>query len=324
MKIKSKFEGKDEYFIRNGAFLLEKQIASCEGKGIAIRIFTAEELIKATNNYDGRSYKGIATVYKGNLEGQIVAVKTPERLQVSDRIIDFFLNQVVTQIQINHKHVVKLFGCCVETEIPILVQDFMPKGSLSKHIANKVEPFPWCDRLRIATEIAHAVTYLHCVNSNPIIHRDIRATNILLDENYVAKLSNFGFSVVIPSGKTGIEIEVKGKHGYIDPEYLETSRLSEKCDVYGFGLLLLELLYWKIVGNEPSLVDEFIDSMENTSLRQILDHNIKGEGDRAQGRAYAALASKCIQGKGHTTCEINCDEDCEAKDARAQLDEATG
>ncbi|PIA41834.1 hypothetical protein AQUCO_02200335v1 [Aquilegia coerulea] len=300
MKIKKKFEGKEEYFMINGALLLEKQIASSEGKGIAIRIFTAEELKKATNNYDASLLhaRGIATVYKGNLEGRIVAVKTSEGLQVSDIAIDFFLNQVVTQIQINHKHVVKLFGCCVETDIPILVQEFIPNDSLTEHITTKVEPFPWCDRLRIATEIADAVTYLHCVNSNPIIHRDVRATNILLDENYIAKLSNFGFSVVTPSGNTGIEFGVKGRRGYIDPEYIKTSRLSEKCDVYGFGLLLLELFYWKIIITEPLLVEEFSLSMENGSLCQMLDHNIKEDGDRAQGQAYAALALKCIQVKG--------------------------
>ncbi|KAF5191752.1 Wall-associated receptor kinase-like [Thalictrum thalictroides] len=202
--MKRKFEGKEEYFMRNGALLLEKQIASSDGKGIPIRIFTAEELNKATNNYDTSLINSRiqSTVYKGNLDGQIVAVKTPERLQVSSYMINFFLNQAVTQIQINHKHVVKLLGCCLETEIPILVQEFIPNGSLANHITSNSVPISWSDRLHIATQIADAVTYIHCVNSNPIIHRDIRPNNILFDKNYVPKLSNFGLSVVIPPGKT--------------------------------------------------------------------------------------------------------------------------
>ncbi|PIA41836.1 hypothetical protein AQUCO_02200337v1 [Aquilegia coerulea] len=299
-KMKKKFEGKEEYFMRNGALLLEKQVASSTGKGIAIKIFTAEELNKATNNYDTSLIQSQikSTVYKGDLEGRIVTIKTPQALQVSSSTTDYFFNQAVTQIQINHKHVVRLLGCCLETPIPILVQEFIRGSTLSSHITSKVDPFPWSDRLRIATEIADAVTYLHCVNSNPIIHRDIRSNNILFDENYVAKLSNFGLSVVILPGKTGNEFGVKGRHGYIDPEYIETSLLNEKCDVYSFGVVLLELLYWKIIENEPFLVKEFSLSMESGSLHQILDDSLNEEKDRAQSQAYTALALKCVQLKG--------------------------
>ncbi|KAF5180222.1 Wall-associated receptor kinase-like [Thalictrum thalictroides] len=298
MKMKKKFEGKEEYLMRNGALLLEKQVASSEGKGIAIKIFTAEELNKATYNYDTSLIHSriLSTVYKGNLDGQLVAVKTPEGLQVSDFMLEYFLNQAVTQIQINHKHVVKLLGCCLETEIPILVQEFIPNGSLSNHIMRSSVPFSWSDRLRIANEIAGAVAYLHCVNSNPIIHRDIRSNNILFDQNYIAKLSNFGFSVVIPSGKTGTEFRVDGIFEYMDPEYIETSKLSEKCDVYSFGLMLLELLYWKIIKVYPFIVEHFITKMKDGYHGQILDGSFVGE--QAQRQAYTTLASKCIKYKG--------------------------
>ncbi|PIA41837.1 hypothetical protein AQUCO_02200338v1 [Aquilegia coerulea] len=299
MKMERKFVAKDEYFIRNGALLLEKQVASSEGKGIPIKIFSAEELNKATNNYDTSLIHSriLSTVYKGNLDGQIVAIKTPEGLLVSNYMLDFFLNQVVTQIQINHKHVVKLLGCCLETKIPILVQEFIPNGSLSNHIMRSSVPFSWSDRLRIANEIAGAVAYLHCVNSNPIIHRDIRSNNILFDENYVAKLSNFGFSVVIPSGKIGTEFKVEGNpNTYMDPEYIETSRLSEKCDVYSFGMMLLELMYWKLIEIEPSIVDHFIARIEDGSC-QMLDESFVGV-EQAQRQEYTTLASKCIKYKG--------------------------
>ncbi|KAF5180611.1 Wall-associated receptor kinase-like [Thalictrum thalictroides] len=181
MKIKSKFEGKDEYFIRNGALLLEKQIASCEGKGIAIRIFTAEELTPGcfTHEVILLSTKAIWRV-----ESSLLKFLNYSKQAI---VIDFFLNRVVTQIQINHKYVVKLFGCCVETEIPILVQDFIPNDSLSNQIASKVEPFPWCDRLRIAD----AATYLHCVNSNPILHINYISTLFVSIINGRKKSGNF-------------------------------------------------------------------------------------------------------------------------------------
>ncbi|KAF5191750.1 Wall-associated receptor kinase-like [Thalictrum thalictroides] len=298
-KTKPKFNPNEEFFIRYGALLLEKQISASQGKGIAIRIFTAEELNKATNNYDTSLIHSriLSTVYKGSLDGQIVAVKTPEGLQVSSHMLDYFLNQAVTQIQINHKNVVKLLGCCLETEIPIVVQEFIPNGNLSSHMTfNLLVTFSWSDRLRIANEIADAVSYLHCANSNPIIHRDIRSNNILFDEKYVAKLSNFGFSVVIPSGKTGTEFGVEGRYGYIDPEYIETSRLSEKCDVYSFGVVLLELMYWKVIETEPSIVSHFIAKMEAGCYGQILDGSFVGEP--VQTRAYTTLALRCIKSKG--------------------------
>ncbi|PIA41835.1 hypothetical protein AQUCO_02200336v1 [Aquilegia coerulea] len=300
MKIKRKFEGLEEFFMRNGALLLEKQISASEGKGIAIKIFTAEELNKATYNYDTSLIHSriLSTVYKGNLNGQIIAVKTPEGLPVSTFMIEFFLNQAVTQTQFNHKNVVKLLGCCLETEIPILVQEFIPNGSLSNHIMRSSVPFSWSGRLRIANEIADAVTYLHCVNSNPTIHRDIRSNNILFDGNYVAKLSNFGFSVVVPSGKTGTEFGVEGMKGYIDPEYIETSRLSEKCDVYSFGVVLLELMYWKIIKNEPNFVTNFSVAMEAGFHDQIVNDSRVEETEKVQRLAYAKLALKCVQFKG--------------------------
>ncbi|KAF9599651.1 hypothetical protein IFM89_001597 [Coptis chinensis] len=224
MKNKRKFEAKEEFFMRNGSLLLEKQISAYGGKGTAIRIFTAEELRKATSNYDESLIHSriLSTVYKGNLDGRLVA--------------------------------------------------WFPFELYNKQFSTIL----WSHRLRIAAEIADAVTFLHCAKSNPVIHRDIRPNNILLDENYVAKLSNFGFSVVLPSGKTGTEFGVEGINGYIDPEYNETSRLSVKCDVYSFGVVLIELLYWKVIESqsfsELDMVKDFMLSMECGDIHQIFDH----------------------------------------------------
>ncbi|KAF9599649.1 hypothetical protein IFM89_001595 [Coptis chinensis] len=219
MKNKRKFEAKEEFFMRNGSLLLEKQISAYGGK---------------------------------------------------------------------------------ETEVPILVQEFIPSGSLLNCITSNSVPFSWSHRLRIATEIADAVTFLHCAKSNPVIHRDIRPNNILLDENYVAKLSNFGFSVVLPSGKTGTEFGVQGLNGYIDPEYNETSRLSVKCDVYSFGVVLIELLYWKVIESqsfsELDMVKDFMISMECGDIHQIFDHSSIGR--RELKLEHSQLFSKCIRFEG--------------------------
>ncbi|KAF6138207.1 hypothetical protein GIB67_011047 [Kingdonia uniflora] len=300
MKIRKPFEAKNEYFLKNGAILLEKQIFSYGGKGVSIRIFSAEDLSNATNNYSTSSFHSrvFSTVYKGKLDGQDVAIKTAEGLYVCDDTIEFFLKQAVTQSQIYHKNVVKLLGCCLETEIPILVQELIPNGSLADHIVNKVTPMLWSCRLRIAVEVAYGVTYLHSAKSKVIIHRDLRSESVLLDENFTAKLSNFGFSAVIPSGKTSTELGVLGRNGYIDPEYSETGRLSEMCDVYSFGVVLVELITGNVLKRDLGLAYNFVMSMKDGLFEKVLDESILREGKVAQVEAFAALAFRCLRYKG--------------------------
>lgn len=270
---------RDEYMIYNGALLLQKQISCGHGKGSAsdpLRIFSIKEIEKATNNYDDRLILGqtVATGYRGTLEdGRVVAIKSPRGLPPTEPVIDFFLNQVVMKQIIHHKNVAKLHGCCLESRVPFLVYEFFSNGALFGQIHGRDGNFTtasfnvsWFKLVKIAAEISHALSYMHMALPKPIIHMDVKPSNIYLDDLFNAKLTNFGFSVSISPGEDFISEEVVGTTGYIDPEYEATHRVTEKCDVYSFGVTLVEL----ITGQDPfmpiprhrNLVDFFIMCLE--------------------------------------------------------------
>ncbi|XP_039174089.1 wall-associated receptor kinase 2-like [Eucalyptus grandis] len=295
---------KEQHFKQNGGLLLQQQLDEPDKTTKVTKIFSAEELEKATNNYhESRivGQGGYGTVYKGLLPNDmVVAIKKSKLVDRSQ--IEQFINEVIVLSQINHRNVVKLLGCCLETEVPLLVYEFVNNGTLFNHIhdPNKSLNLSWKTRLRIASETAGVLSYLHSAASIPIIHRDVKSANILLDNNYTAKVSDFGTSRLIPLDQTQLFTMVQGTWGYLDPEYLHTSQLTEKSDVYSFGVVLVELLTGKKAlsfnrsEEERSLAMYFLSSLENDKLFQIVEEVIANEGINEQVREVANLAKRCL------------------------------
>ncbi|XP_034679751.1 wall-associated receptor kinase-like 1 isoform X2 [Vitis riparia] len=308
LKRRQKIKYKEKCIKRNGGLLLEQQLSSSEGNVDKTKLFTSKELEKATDRYNENrvvGQGGQGTVYKGMLiDGRIVAVKKLKI--VGDGKVEQFINEVVILSQINHRNVVKLLGCCLETAVPLLVYEFIPNGTLSEHIHDQNEEFPitWEMRLRIATEVAGALSYLHSAASIPIYHRDIKSTNILLDDKYRAKVADFGTSKSVAIDQTHLTTQVQGTFGYLDPEYFQSSQFTEKSDVYSFGIVLIELLTGKkpilpIASEEgKSLASYFILSMNEDRLSDLLDAQVVKEGRKEEINAIAFLARRCINLNG--------------------------
>jgi len=296
------------FFRRNGGMLLKQQLARKEGNVEMSKIFSSNELEKATDNFNTNrvlGQGGQGTVYKGMLvDGRIVAVKRSKAMD-EDKVEEF-INEVVVLAQINHRNIVKLLGCCLETEVPVLVYEFVPNGDLCKRLRDECDDYimTWEVRLHIAIEIAGALSYLHSAASFPIYHRDIKTTNILLDEKYQVKVSDFGTSRSVTIDQTHLTTQVAGTFGYVDPEYFQSSKFTDKSDVYSFGVVLVEL----ITGKNPSsrvqseenrgFAAHFVAAVKENRFLDIVDERIKDECNLDQVMAVAKLAKRCLNRKG--------------------------
>jgi serine/threonine protein kinase len=217
-----------------------------------------------------------------------------------------FGKEMLILSQVNHKNIVKLLGCCLEVEVPMLVYEFIPNSTLFHfiHGGSGCCDAPFSTRLRIAHESALALDYLHSCASPPILHGDVKSSNILLDDKYSAKVSDFGASIVAPTDESQFITLVQGTCGYLDPEYMQTCQLTDKSDVYSFGVVLLELITGKKALNldgpesERSLSVSFLCALKEGRLLDVIDDRIKGEENVGLLEEVADLAKQCLEMAG--------------------------
>jgi len=210
------------------------------------RMFQLKEVKKATNGFSQQRFLGsggFGEVYKGELQdGTLVAVKKARvgNLKSTEQV----LNEVAILSQVNHKNLVRLLGCCVESELPFMIYEYISNGTLYDHLHGRYcsNFLNWKTRLKVAFQTAEALAYLHSAAHTPIYHRDVKSTNILLDDDFNAKVSDFGLSRLASPGLSHVSTCAQGTLGYLDPEYYRNYQLTDKSDVYSYGVVLLELL----------------------------------------------------------------------------------
>ncbi|XP_020600145.1 calmodulin-binding receptor-like cytoplasmic kinase 2 [Phalaenopsis equestris] len=267
------FQGKARRFSGSGIYSSSSQT---EPGGMR---FTMAEINKATKNFSPSlkiGQGGFGTVYKGKLDdGMVVAVKRAKKSMYDKQLGTEFQSEVQTLARVEHLNLVRFLGYLEYDNERILVVEYVSNGTLREHLdCLHGSCLNLAERLDIAIDVAHAITYLHMYTDHPIIHRDIKSSNILLTENLRAKVADFGFARLgaIEADATHVSTQVKGTAGYLDPEYLKTYQLTDKSDVYSFGVLMVEL----ISGRRP--IEPKRDVKERLTPRWAMKKFMDGDG----------------------------------------------
>lgn len=226
-KPKKKHQEEKSKFITNGGILLERLIKSSKGKYYPFCNFSLKEIKAATDNFNGKILVDTAhfKVYRGFLDDRFISIMKYNKIWHS--YYDGAFNYIVFAAQISHRNALKLIGCCLETELPIIVFESFQYGSLNdridRNIKSNFQPRSWIQRLKIGMDIANILTYFHFGFSRPIVFRDLKPSNILLDENNNTKLFGFNFCISIPEDKTYVKFDdLIGTVGYVAPEYYQS------------------------------------------------------------------------------------------------------
>ncbi|MCD7452861.1 hypothetical protein HAX54_018414 [Datura stramonium] len=315
---------------RQGSRLMRRQRSGTSSiHGDRAEEFLLSELVAATNNFSLKNKIGAGSfgvVYKGKLaDGREVAIKRGETSPKMKKFLEkerAFESELAFLSRLHHKHLVRLVGYCEEMDERLLVYEFMKNGALYDHLhdKNNVEKTSsvvnsWKMRIKIALDAARGIEYLHNYAVPPIIHRDIKSSNILIDANWIARVSDFGLSLMWPETDASFSqpMRAAGTVGYIDPEYYGLNVLTAKSDVYGLGVVLLELLTGKRAlfktsekGDVPmSVVDFAVPAIMAGELNKILDPRVGlpelREAEGVELVAYTAMHCVHLEGKHRPT-----------------------
>ncbi|KAL6847113.1 hypothetical protein ACP4OV_022966 [Aristida adscensionis] len=297
---------RDEYFKQNGGLKLYDEMRSRQVD--AIRIFTEKEIKKATDNYSEDRVLGCGAhgmVYRGTLDdNKEVAIKKAK--VKDDDCREGFVNEIIILSQINHRNIVRLLGCCLEVDVPMLVYEFIAYGTLFEFLHDNYHrsSIPLDLRLKIATQSAEALAYIHSATSRTILHGDVKSLNILLDNEFNAKVSDFGASALKSMDKNDFIILIQGTLGYLDPESFVTHHLTDKSDVYSFGVVLLELMTRKKAifidtsNEKKALSNTFRLMFKQNEHWDMLDSEIVDDEVMVVLEKLAELVMHCLSRKG--------------------------
>ncbi|XP_057508804.1 LEAF RUST 10 DISEASE-RESISTANCE LOCUS RECEPTOR-LIKE PROTEIN KINASE-like 1.2 isoform X2 [Actinidia eriantha] len=283
--------------------------ADLEGGNIyfGVPVFSYHELEEATNNFDPSKELGdggFGTVYHGKLkDGREVAVK--RLYEHNYKRMAQFINEIEILTRLRHKYLVSLYGCTSrQSRELLLVYEFIPNGTVADHLHGDLAedgPLTWPIRMNIAIETADALAYLH---ASDIIHRDVKTTNILLDNNCNVKVADFGLSRLFPTDMTHVSTAPQGTPGYVDPEYHQCYQLTDKSDVYSFGVVLIELISSMPAvdisrdRHEINLANLAMSKIQNRAFHELIDPALGFESDSSVERmatSVAEVAFRCLQ-----------------------------
>ncbi|WOK97968.1 putative receptor-like protein kinase [Canna indica] len=279
-----------------------------------LRKFTFNELKSATRNFRPESLLGeggFGCVFKGWIEENGTApVKPGTGLTVAVKTLNHdglqghkeWLAEVNYLGELQYPNLVRLIGYCIEDDQRLLVYEFMPRGSLENHLFRRSLPLPWSIRMKIALGAAKGLAFLHEEAEKPVIYRDFKSSNVLLDVDYNAKLSDFGLAKDAPEGdKTHVSTRVMGTYGYAAPEYVMTGHLTSKSDVYSFGVVLLEMMTGRrsMDKNRPNGEHNLVEWArpylgERRRFYRLIDPRLEGNFSIKGAQKAAQLAHACL------------------------------